>query len=144
MALGKRDPLAPGVYWIDLFPNSPTGDGERAFDTWAGNNGPGVKVLRKERGAEANVRIFAVFQVTGAPPALPFPRKLVGSPTIQKLASAPGGVTAADLSIKSDDTVRKPEPAGLLDELSAAISNADPRLVLVAFAALIFWSQKKR
>jgi hypothetical protein len=138
MALAKRDPLAPGVYWIDLFPNSATGDGERAFDSWVSNNGPGVTVLRKERGAEANVRIFAVFKVSGAPPALPFPRKLVGSPTIQKLASA--GVTAADLEIKSDDTVRKPEPAGLLDSLA----NMDPRAVLVLLAVVILLTQKKR
>jgi hypothetical protein len=140
MALGKRDPLAPGVYWIDLFPSGPSGDGERTFDTWAANNGPGVTVLRKERGAEANVRIFAVFQVTGAPPALPFPRKLVGSPTIQKLASAPGGVTEADRSIQSDDTVRKPEPAGLFDSLA----NMDPRAVLVLLAVVILLTQKKR
>jgi hypothetical protein len=145
MALAKADPLAPGVYWIDLFPNGPRGDGEKIFDKWAADSAHAVKVLRKERGAEANVRLFTVFAVAqGAPPPFAFPRNLLGSPTVQKLASAPGGVTQADLDVKSDQTVRKPEPAGLSDEVSSFFENLDPRFVLVAIAAVIFLTQKNR
>lgn len=139
MALARNDPLLPGVYWIDVFPNSPRGDGEKVFDKWASDSSHAVKVLRKERGAEANVRIFAVFAVAqGVPPPFPFPRTLVGSPTIQKLASAPGGVTAADLEVKSDDTARKPEPSGLEDSVRSFLEDLSPVGKLLIVGAVVY------
>jgi len=110
--MARKDPLAPGVYWFDFRPdNHPRGGAmsqEQAFDQWLAVS-PSVKVLTRERAASAEVLYLVVFEVTG-PLVASFPRSMLGSPTIQKLASAPGGVTDSDRAIKTDDVTRTPDP----------------------------------
>jgi hypothetical protein len=157
MAMATTDPLAPGVYWIDLFPEG-TGqggvpqDGEAIFDAWAAAPDGAVTVVSKERGAEANVRLFTVFEVNAAPaPApMPFPRTQIGSPTIQKLASAPGGITPGDTQITSASTAQSAPPGGLgdwLDEqitaVKSAVANVAPELIIGGIALWVVLEQQK-
>ena len=157
MTMANKDPLAPGVYWIDLFPQGrgPGGvpqDGEAIFDTWASQPPDAVSTISKQRGAEANVRLFTVFQVHDAPaPApLPFPRAQLGSPTIQKLSSAPGGITPADVNVQDADTAKSAPPGGLgdwLDEqlgkVKAVAEAVGPELVIGGIAIWIVLEQAK-
>jgi hypothetical protein len=157
MAMATKDPLAPGVYWIDLFPQGvgPGGvpqDGEAVFDGWAATPDGAVTVVSKERGAESNVRLFTVFEVNSAPaPApMPFPRAQLGSPTIQKLASAPGGITPADTQITSDSTAQSAPPGGLgdwlgeqVEKVKAVAESVGPELIIGAVALWVVLEQQK-
>jgi len=157
MAMATHDPLAPGVYWIDLFPNGRgpggvTQDGEAIFDAWAALPPGAVSIISKQRGAEANVRLFTVFEVHAAPaPApLPFPRPQLGSPTIQKLASAPGGITPADVNVQDADTAKSAPPGGLGDwfgELGEKIkdvaASVGPELIIGGVALWVVLEQQK-
>ncbi len=123
MTVARTNPLAPGVYWIDVWRPSPvmpnTPDGEPAMQTWLAQ--PTVKTLTREvhadqtldSGSPAPFRIFYVFQVTGSPVA-DFPFTALGFPTVQKLGG-PEVITSADTAVTSDDTVQKPPPEPLFD-----------------------------
>jgi hypothetical protein len=157
MTMANKDPLAPGVYWIDLFPEGkgPGGvpqDGEQIFDAWAATPPGAVTTISKQRGAEANVRLFTVFEVHAAPAPspMPFPRPQLGSPTIQKLASAPGGITPADVNVQDKDTAKAPEPGGLGDwfgELGEKVKEAAkavaPELIIGGIALWVVLEQQK-
>jgi hypothetical protein len=154
MAMAQKDPLAPGVYWIDLFPEGkgPGGvvqDGEAIFNTWASQPPGAVTTISSQRGPEANVRLFTVFEVQSAPaPApMPFPRAQLGSPTIQKLASAPGGITPADVDVQDEQTGKSAPPGTLgdwLQEQADKISSIAPELIIGGLALYFFTQQKGR
>jgi hypothetical protein len=144
MAVARTNPLGPGVYWIDLFPQDRRGDQERIFDAWASDNANVVHVIRKERGAEANVRLFTVFEVV-AGTLVPFPFTLLGFPTIQKL----GAVTPADREVKSSDTQRAPDPVDVsLDQFGAALHKladfGEGLGLLVLLAGALYFAKKGR
>jgi hypothetical protein len=138
VAVVHSNPIPPGVFWVDVFPNKQ--DQENVFKGWV-NASPDVTVLRTERGAEANQRIFTVFEVRGKNVSA-FPFAFLGFPTVIKLASQ-GPVTEADRQTKSDDTVQKPEPTGF-GELSSLFGSIDPTLLLVALGLYLYSSKGRR
>jgi len=137
--LAKQNPLAPGVYWLDVFSPSiaapQTPNGELVMRGWLQANTNAVRVTTREEHAEGTLtppsspgafpwltgpatvsgapyRYFYVFQVLSTP--LPFPFAVLGYPTISKLAP-PEQVTSADTTITSDDVIQKPPPQPLFD-----------------------------
>lgn len=148
MAVARANPIAPGVYWLDVFRpfgSSTVEDQAIHFTAWVGASSGAVKVLKRETkeilpgGDGANrdrLRIWYLFEVKGKPAAFPFDK--LGFPTVQKLAA--DGITPADRAATSDDTVTKPQPGGLF----AGLPNLDPTLLFVALALFVFASQKNR
>lgn len=138
MAVARSNPIPPGVFWVDVFPNKQ--DQENVFKGWVSAS-PDVTVLSTERGAEANPRIFTVFEVRGKNVAQ-FPFAFLGFPTVVKLAKD-GPITEKDRQTKSDDTVQKPEPTGF-GELSRLFEGGNSTLLLIGLALYLFSSKGRR
>lgn len=138
VAVARSNPIPPGVFWVDVFPNKQ--DQENVFKGWVSAS-PDVTVLKTERGAEANSRIFTVFEVRG-PSVAAFPFAFLGFPTVVKLAKD-GPITEADRQTQSDDTVKKPEPTGF-GELSSLFSSVNPTLLLILAGLYLFSSKGRR
>ena len=155
MATARTNPLAPGVYWIDVWAPSPARptfkNGRPAMQRWVDANAfTVIATVDREVGASGTIdkrpaanplpfRDFWKFQVLKAP--TPFPFAELGFPTIRKLAP-PEKVTAADTAFGSDDTVTKPPPEPMFDfgaVFSAALGDAGPWLIL---GGLYLLSQK--
>lgn len=145
MTVARTNPLAAGVYWISIFEpfgSSTVHNQDEDFTAWLEASGDAVHVDRREtqdvlpgEGPEGEDRdrvpVFYVFEVlSGATPA-PFPFTALGFPTIQKLATAPGGVTDADRDVPASATAQKPAPGGLGDWLRGGLENMSPMTLLV-------------
>lgn len=147
----RSNPLAPGVYWIDVtapFASSTAEDKEAIFRGWLQASGSEVRELNTEPGETILPGgIFVVwhsFEVLGTPAPFPFTR--LGFPTVVKLASSPGGVTRADRATSKSDVVQVPAPGGLGDfmgDLQSALAPAlDRYLPLIVFGvALYLWAE---
>jgi hypothetical protein len=148
MAVARTNPLAPGVYWIDVWAPSrgspKTPNGRLVMQQWEDANAFTVIATKEEftdgvlkPPAEGGrpFRYFYKFQVLKAP--TPFPFAQLGFPTIRKLAP-PEQITAADTAFKSDDTVTKPPPEPMFD-FGAVLGDAGPWLIL---GALFLLTQK--
>jgi len=149
MAVARGNPIAPGVYWLDVFRpfgSSTVDDQAIHFTAWLAASSGAVKVLKRETreilpggasGANRDrVRIWYLFEVTGKPAAFPFDK--LGFPTVQKLAK--DGIKPSDRERTSDDTVTKPQPAGLFD----GFPSLDPTIAFLILAALAFAARKNR
>lgn len=156
MALARKNPLAPGVYWIDVFKPSPAKpqwpNGDLHMQRWLKENtdvviasverevGPSGTIDKRPQANPQPFRDFWIFQVLSAPTDFPF--RELGFPTIRKLA-APADVTPADTAFKSDDVVQKPPPEPMFDfgaVFQAALGDAGPWLIL---GGLILLSSQK-
>lgn len=103
MGFEKRDPIPPGVYWIDTFNEY---KGVPRFMAWLKKNRDNVRVLKKERhypssgvAMREKARWWFLFQVRKPVPRWPVSAKL-GLPT-----KAPKGKRTEE-----SDTVQKPDP----------------------------------
>lgn len=160
MAVARTNPLAPGIYWIDVWAPSPARpafkNGRPAMQAWVDRNAfTVIATVDREVGSSGTLdpkpkdipivpgpaqqampfRDFWKFQVLKAPS--PFPFSELGFPTIRKLAP-PEQITAADTAFKSDDTVTKPPPEPMFD-FGAVLGDAGPWLI---FGALFLLTQK--
>lgn len=152
MTLARKDPLAAGVYWLDVWrpsmflPKYP--DGEPHMQLWLGANADRVKLIKRELTSDWSTkdnprptRLFYTFQVLAAPG--PFPFAKLGFPTIVKLAP-PDQITEADRAVKSDDTVHKPPPEPLFDPLAGFGLVWDEIKPWAIVAGLLYlWSRDK-
>lgn len=150
--LARSNPLAPGVYWIDVvrpFGSAPVHDNEPTFQDWAAAGG--VRLLNEVHAETISpggrVLVWHSFEVFGTP--APFPFRELGFPTVVKLASAPGGVTAADRATTLHDVVQTPEPAGLGDFFSDLEAQLAPTLerflpVIAIGIGLYLWSRSTK
>ena len=139
--LVKQNPLPPGRYWIDVFP-----DGIPAWVGWSGGNLATVSVEKTEfyKGTskirEALGWIYP--WVPGTDPVIPDRAWIifnVSSPTLwdENVSSAIGWPNTAPKNVNtSDDTVQKPEPKGLFDGLSPGVKIALGGTTLLAAAVL--------
>ena len=120
VTVARSNPLALGVYWLDVFSPSPTGstpnqvDGLPTFKQWISDNAGAVTITKNEEFPVTGqpLRNFYVFQVSAPPSEFPFAK--LGFPEIVKLG-APDQIKPADTQVTSDDTVRKPPPEPLFD-----------------------------
>jgi hypothetical protein len=149
MAVARANPIAPGVYWLDVFRpfgSSTVEDQAIHFTAWLGASGGAVKVLKRETreiipgggegGNRDRLRIWYLFEVLGKP--APFPFDKLGFPTVQKLAK--DGIKPSDRDRTSDDTVQKPEPGGLF----AGFPSIDPTIAFLIIAAIVLGGSKNR
>lgn len=134
MAVARANPLALGVYWIDVWapslflPHYPSG--LPTMRAWLEANADRVIEQHEDfnEGSKENPlpqRWFFKFQVLRAPTDFPFAK--LGFPEIRKLAP-PAQVAPADTAFKSDDTVRKPPPEPMFD-FAGVLETVSPWLL---------------
>lgn len=150
----SRNPLAPGVYWIDvtrpLFSvpfNAGRVDQDEIFQKWVTTSAGAVRVLSSE-GSDtvqpgAVFSVFHTFEVVDVPS--PFPFAALGFPTVVKLASSPGGVTKTDRTASKADVFQKPKPLGLgefLEDLEHELAPTFERFgtLIVLGIGLYLWA----
>ncbi len=122
MTQARTNPLAPGIYWIDVWKKAPLNEtkppsdinGEFEIQNWMELNPDAVKLRSKQEFAVTGqpLRYFVVFQVLAAP--TPFPN-ILGFPTIVRLGT-PEELENAAIPV-SDDTVQKPPPEDAVENL---------------------------
>jgi hypothetical protein len=157
MAVARANPLLPGVYWLNIFrpfgaPRANLPDQDPPFLEWVAANQPNVHVLRRELDdtvtADNRVGVFYVFEVGPGAAEAKFPFVKLGFPQIQKLASAPGGITDTDRAVEAKDTFQAPEPAGLGDFLtdvfSSSMSSGSGALLLLALGLYLYSSNSRK
>lgn len=107
MALERRNPLPPGLYWLDVF-----GDNRAKFEAWRKLNASLVRVVTSESFDSEPPRDWVKLEVLS--PA-PWDARTFGFPTIIK----PGEPVNS-----SGDTVQRPPPEkDPLDSLGDALSG---------------------
>lgn len=115
MALERRNPLPPGVYWQDFFtpPAGPKGGTIADFQTWlAGQRGSVTTLKTTESTTERGLQMWALFRVT-AP--VQWDAVRFGFPTI-----APRGAATSE-----DEVIQRPDPEpDVAEQLKEALSPA--------------------
>lgn len=123
MALERRDPIPPGIYWIDAIRRTPRGDAEEAFRRWRADHADRVIVRATEDHGEY---VWILFEVLADVP------RWSGDTGLGLPSRAPRGAAT-----RREDTVQRPPPEkmpGLSDVVASAIVPAV--LVLAALVLL--------
>lgn len=134
MAVARSNPLAPGLYWLDVWhptqSASKVRNGEPAWLAWVRANTGKVVVLKSEPRDEpllgGGAGTFNVFRVTAPPSAFPF--AALGFPE-----------TTTNPNLGAGDTVQKPPPEPTFDFsfLTDALQGVSGPVVIIGLIYLL-------